>query len=113
MADLLETTDDSFEQEVLKASEPVVVDFWAPWCGPCRALAPTIESFAGATAGKVKVVKHNTQDHERTPSSYGITAIPTLLVFQGGEMKHKLVGAGQLTVDKLKDVVTQATGVQL
>ena len=109
---ITETTDDSFEAEVLKSAEPVLVDFWAPWCGPCRALSPTVESFAEQVAGKVKVVKHNTQDHESVPSQYGVSAIPTLLLFNDGEVVHRLVGGGR-TIDELKRVVTEHTGVSV
>ena len=107
---ITETTDENFASEVLQAEKPVLVDFWAPWCGPCRALTPTIESFAQQVAGKVKVVKHNTQDHESTAAQYGVSAIPTLLVFHGGKEVHRLVGGGR-TVDELKKVVSQHAGV--
>ena len=111
MSDIItESTDDNFEQEVLKNDTPVLVDFWAPWCGPCRALAPTVEAFAEAAAGKVKVVKHNTQDHEGVPSQYGVSAIPTLLLFKGGQEIHRLVGGGR-TVDELKKVTAEHAGV--
>jgi thioredoxin 1 len=108
---IVETTDDNFEGEVLKAAHPVLVDFWAPWCGPCRALAPTIEKFATETSGKVKVVKHNTQDHEGTPSRYGVSAIPTLLVFHQGKEVHRLVGGGR-SLDELKRVFEKHAGVK-
>ncbi len=109
---IVETTDDSFQKEVLDEGSPVLVDFWAPWCGPCRALAPTVEAFAKALQGKVKVVKHNTQDHEATAARYGVSAIPTLMVFKSGQEVHRLVGGGR-TVDELKKVVAQHAGVQL
>ena len=113
MADnILDTTDDNFDTEVLKASTPVLVDFWAPWCGPCRAMTPTIEDFASQTAGRVKVVKHNTQDHEGVPSKFGVSAIPTLMVFQGGKEVHRLIGGGR-SVDELKKVVGEHAGVEL
>lgn len=109
---ILETTDENFQTEVIESDVPVLVDFWAPWCGPCRALAPTIEEFATQTTGKVKVVKHNTQDHEGVPSQYGVSAIPTLLLFSGGKEVHRLIGGGK-TVDDLKKVVTERTGVEV
>ena len=109
---ILDTTDESFETEVLKSDVPVLVDFWAPWCGPCRAMSPTIEAFAKEATGKVKVVKHNTQDHEGTANHFGVTAIPTLLFFKGGQEIHRLVGGGR-TVDELKQVCAQHAGVEL
>jgi thioredoxin 1 len=112
MANISDTTDDNFEVEVLKNDQPVLVDFWAPWCAPCRALAPTIEEFADATTGKVKVVKHNTQDHESTPAKFGVSAIPTLLVFHGGQEVHRLIGGGR-TVDELKKMMGEYTGIEL
>lgn len=105
---VLETTDDNFGSQVLQSDLPVLVDFWAPWCAPCRAIAPTIEAFATATTGKVKVVKHNTQDHENTAVEYGVHAIPTLLLFQGGKEVKRLVG-GVRTVDELRKIVREAT----
>ena len=78
---------------------------------PCRALAPTIEAFADSAQGKVKVVKHNTQDHEQTAANHKVSAIPTLLLFHGGKEVHRLVGGGR-TVDDLKKIVTEYTGVE-
>jgi len=107
---ILDTTDDSFDTEVLNSEAPVLVDFWAPWCGPCRALTPTIEKFAAEAGAKVKVVKHNTQDHEGTAAKFGVAAIPTLLVFSQGKEVHRLVGGGR-TVDELKKVFQDHAGV--
>ncbi len=109
---IIDTTDESFEGEVLKSELPVLVDFWAPWCGPCRALGPAIEEFAESTEGKIKVVKHNTQDHETTPQNYGINAIPALLFFKGGEVVHRVVGGGH-TAEKLRGMATEHAGVAL
>jgi thioredoxin 1 len=90
---LHEFTDDSFQTEVLDSDQPVLVDFWAPWCGPCRMLMPTIEELSEEYAGKVKIGKVNTDECTQTAASYGITSIPTVMLFKGGEMVDKVVGA--------------------
>ena len=87
-----EFTDANWESEVLGSSIPVVVDFWAPWCGPCRVLAPTIEKLAGEYEGRVKVGKMNTDENQNTPGGLRISAIPTVLVFHGGKEVDRLVG---------------------
>jgi thioredoxin 1 len=92
MGNVLEVTDAQFEQEVKKSDTPVLVDFWAPWCGPCKALAPVIEELASEYQGKVKVVKVNTDDNLETAQQYRISGIPTLMVFKGGEPVDQLVG---------------------
>ena len=81
---LIEVTDSTFESEVLQAKLPVVVDFWAPWCGPCRMLTPILEKVAPKFAGRVKLVKLNVDDHQLTAANYGIRSIPTLLLFRDG-----------------------------
>ena len=93
-ATVVDVTDATFATEVVEASKrmPVVVDFWAPWCGPCRVLGPIIEKLAGEYAGKVKVAKLNTDDNPRTAQKYGIRSIPTLLVFKGGEPVGQIIG---------------------
>jgi thioredoxin 1 len=90
---VVEVTDATFEAEVLKSSLPVLVDFWATWCGPCRLVAPIVEEIAKHYDGKLKVFKLNTEDNPKTPVTYGITAIPTLIVFKNGKPVHRLVGA--------------------
>ena len=86
-----EVTDANFDTEVIKAETPVLVDFWAPWCGPCRMVAPVVEELSQEYAGKVKFVKLNTDDNVRTASQYGIRSIPTLLVFKGGEPVGQII----------------------
>ncbi len=85
-------TSDTFEQEVLKSEIPVVVDFWAEWCGPCKALAPTVDAIADEYAGKIKVFKVDVQSEPALASKYGVSSIPTLLVFKGGEIADRMVG---------------------
>ncbi|MBF2097332.1 MAG: thioredoxin [Gloeomargaritaceae cyanobacterium C42_A2020_066] len=86
-------TDASFQGEVLDSAVPVLVDFWAPWCGPCRIVAPVVDEIAQEYAGKVKVVKLNTDENPKVASEYGIRSIPTLMVFKGGQKVDTLVGA--------------------
>jgi len=90
---VLEVSDQSFEQEVIKSATPVLIDFWAPWCGPCKAIAPVVEQLAGEYAGRLKVVKMNVDDNPQTPSRYGVRGIPNLLVIKGGQVADQIVGA--------------------
>jgi|SRR5689334_11799225 thioredoxin 1 len=90
-----EFTDQNFETEVLKSNELVLVDFWAEWCGPCRMLAPTIDKIATDYAGKVKVGKVDTDSNREVSMKYQISAIPTVILFKGGEVAHKFVGLRQ------------------
>ena len=91
--DVFQTSDAEFKAQVLDSVEPVLVDFWATWCGPCRALAPTLEALATQYKGKVKVAKLNIDEHQQTPQAYGIRSIPTLLLFKGGKVIEQVVGA--------------------
>ena len=93
MADVMQISDTSFDSEVLKADLPVLIDFWAPWCGPCKAIAPVLEELSKEYAGKLKVVKMNVDDNPQTPSKYGVRGIPNLILFKGGEVKEQIVGA--------------------
>jgi thioredoxin 1 len=88
----MEFTDGNFEQEVIKSEIPVLVDFWAEWCGPCKALTPIIDELATDYAGKVKVGKLDTDANRNVSAQYGVSAIPTVILFQSGEIKEKFVG---------------------
>ena len=99
-------SDATFETEVLKASGPVVVDFWAEWCGPCRMIAPALEEIAGAMGEKVKIVKLNVDENPNVAQKYGIMSIPTLMIFKNGEMVARQVGAAPK--QKLEQWITTA-----
>ena len=90
---IVHLSDDSFETDVLKASQPVLVDYWAEWCGPCKMIAPVLDEIAGEYAGKLTVAKLNIDDNPKTPPRYGIRGIPTLMLFKDGEVEATKVGA--------------------
>lgn len=93
MSKLQEVNDQNFEQEVLQSDQPVLVDFWAAWCAPCRMIAPTVEQIADQYAGRAKVVKLNVDDNTQTSAKYNIKGIPTLLLFKDGAIRDQIVGA--------------------
>jgi thioredoxin 1 len=90
---IIEISDGIFDQEVLKSDLPVLVDFWAPWCGPCRAIAPVIEELSAEYTDKLKFAKCNVDDNPKTPSQFGIRAIPTLIIFKAGKVSEQITGA--------------------
>lgn len=90
---VLEATDTNFDSEILKSDILCLVDFWAPWCGPCKTIAPILEEIAELYAGKIKVAKMNVDDNPRTPTRYGVRGIPNLVLIKGGEMVDQIVGA--------------------
>jgi len=104
--DVKEIGDGDFKREVLESAEPVLVDFWATWCAPCRAIAPFVEELATQYKGKLKVAKMNIDENQDTPQQYGIRSIPTLLVFKGGKVVEQIVGA--VPKAKLEAAVTKA-----
>jgi thioredoxin 1 len=102
---VLDIDDSSFDAEVLQAEKPVMVDFWAPWCGPCKAIGPVIEELSGAFADKVKFTKCNVDDNPVTPGKFGIKAIPTLIFFKEGEVVDQLTGI--VAKSKLEDILNK------
>ena len=104
--DMLEVGDSNFESEVLQSGKPVLVDFWAPWCGPCRAIAPIVEELAGNFGDKVKFTKCNVDENPTTPTKYGIKSIPTLIFFKDGEIQDKVIGI--VAKSRLEEMISQA-----
>ena len=100
-----QVTDSNFETEVLKCDLPVLVDFWAPWCGPCRALGPVVEELANEYTGSVKIVKMNVDENPNTPGKYGIRAIPTLILYKDGEVLDQVTGA--VSKSSIKDMISK------
>jgi len=92
-AETMKLTDATFDKEVLKSDKPVLIDFWAPWCGPCRMVAPIIDALAGGYDGKAKIAKVNVDENPQISQRFRIRSIPTLMIFKGGELKETAVGA--------------------
>lgn len=100
---LFHATDGNFEPEILKSDLPTMVDFWAPWCGPCQVIAPVIEEFAKEYAGRLKVAKMNVDENPATPSRYGIRGIPTVMIFKEGQVFDQIVGA--VSKSKMEEMI--------
>jgi thioredoxin 1 len=108
MGTLNEVSEKDFETEVLQSAQPVLIDFWAPWCGPCRMITPIVEQLAGENAGSIKVAKINVDDSPNIAASYGVNSIPTIMIFKNGEVVDRFVGVQPKS--RLQDAVNQAIG---
>ena len=108
MADITELSSSNFQQEVLQSSQPVLVDFWAPWCGPCRMIGPVVEELAGENADSLKVAKINIDDAQDIAATYGVSSIPTLMIFKNGDVIDRFVGVQPK--NRLQEAVDQAIG---
>ena len=106
MDNVSELNDTNFEAEVLQSSQPVLVDFWAPWCGPCRMIGPIVEELATENGASIKIGKVNVDDSPNTASSYGVSSIPTLMIFKGGEVVDRFVGVQPK--NRLQEAIDQA-----
>lgn len=102
---VIEVSDAQFEQEVLKSDQPVLVDFWAVWCGPCKAIAPVVDQVASKFAGKAKIMKMDVDKNNAVPMRYGVRGIPTLLFFKDGKVAQQFVGAN-VSADQIEKVLT-------
>ena len=100
---IIELTDEEFETKVLQSDKPVMVDFWAPWCGPCKAISPTIDALEGEYGDRMSFVKVNVDDNPVTPSKYGVQAIPTLIFFKNGEVAEQITG--MVAKEKLEETI--------
>ena len=108
MGAVAEVSDANFANDVVESAEPVLVDFWAPWCGPCRAIAPMVEELAAENAGSLKVVKVNIDESPKAAQDYGVSSIPTIMVFKGGEVIERFVGVQPK--NRLQEAIDAATG---
>lgn len=106
MSKITQVGDDSFDNEVLRSNLPVLIDFWAPWCGPCKSIAPVIEELAAEYEGKLKVTKLNVDENPITPSRYAVRGIPNLLILKAGTVKEQIVGA--VSKSRLVDAIERA-----
>jgi thioredoxin 1 len=103
---VIHISDDNFETEVLKSDQPTLVDFWAPWCGPCRAVGPIVEDLAQTYEGRVKMTKLNVDENRKTATSYGVQSIPTLILFKGGQRVDSIIGL--VSKDRLETFIKKS-----